>query len=401
MIQKRVDSRTYPSYLASYKSDGLRLYTRIDVPASPTPDEGYPVVIFVHGYRGFDLAPSLNFYYGEDSYYHDLVEAYVGSGFVVLTPGLRGHGSIDGLPAEGIEYMAAWDNGSYLVPVFYAIDVLNLLDGLATFTEEHLNLKRVNLSGHSQGGDVVLTALAIAGEGSAVNTPIHAASIWSGTFSPRFTQAETFEAMHKSSQAFTAGDGTWNGTAVSADGSVNRHFIFGYPGDWIESPHPNEWTWQKETWSIPTVDQAIKLKLNEMYGAINKFVLDVDDLAFQVESTVGDKAKIIHDPRLVAAFEKIDAFTHERLISEKLILQYSDRDLFSPPAWNETLCHRVNDAGGQCTGFMYLENTHLLGVSEHRWFSSAEAKPGFDLAVKRDAAHFSAAAHNLIDKSLD
>lgn len=396
-IKKKNESLSFESYLAAYDSDELQLYTRIDVPEGPPPEAGFPVVVFVHGWRGIDDAPALDFYYAPDSYYHEMIEGYRNAGFVVLVPGLRGHGTIDDIPADGIEYLAAWDNGTYLSPVFYAIDVLNLLDGLDTLNITRIDPQRVNISGHSQGGDTVLFALAIAGEGSKVSQPIHAASIWSGTFASRNTQLQTYAPMQKTPQAFMSGDGTWTGSAIASDNSVNPHFIFWYPADWIESVDRKNWTWQNESWSVPTVGEALRTKLDQMYDAINKGVINIDDATFTLSVSENQKAIITHDPRLVKAMSAIDAFDKSEFLSEPLALQYSDRDFYSFPQWNEALCEQYSQAENNCYPFEYAENTHSLGVSKYPWFSSENAVPGLPLALRRDTALFLGRNPNTVD----
>ncbi|MEM7280748.1 MAG: alpha/beta fold hydrolase [Pseudomonadota bacterium] len=385
VLLNRESRRDYPSYLASYESDGLRLYTRIDVPRKLPPKTGYPVVVFVHGYRGIETAASLDFYYEEDSYYYQLIEAYVAAGFVVMTPGLRGHGTVNNVPADGLEFLAAWDGGSYLCPIFYAVDVLNLLESLSSFDKAPLDQKRINLMGHSQGGDTVLTVLAVVGEDSTVNTQINGASIWSGTFAPRIEQLMSYHPMQTSAEAFLSGDGTWNGTAKSDDGRINKHFVFGYPPEWIEDPRPENWTWQKDTWR-KTFREAAQSKLDDMYDSINEHVADLTDATFNLRSSVD----IQHDPRLLRAFEQIDAIRYPHLLTEPLVLQYSDRDFYSPPSWNIDLCQTLVSAGNLCEHHLYPQNTHLLGVSQYQWFSDQDAQPGFEIAIQRDVQFFSA-----------
>lgn len=382
------DNKASDSYLAAYESDNLRVYTRIDIPLSAPPDPGYPVVVFVHGWVGVEAAPELDFYYGDDNNYGQMIDAYTMAGFVVFTPGWRGHGTVKGVPADGIEFMHAWDNGSYLSPVFYAIDVLNLIDGLESFSTARVDLDRINLSSHSQGGDVALIALAVAGEGSKVINAVHAASIWSGTFPSRFTQLETYWPMQKSPEAFMSGDGTWTGTATGKNGAVNERFVFGYPSDWIETIDREEWTWQNDTWSEPGVVDAIRFKLDQMYAAINAYVNDIDAAGYQL--AVGDSGfySILHDARVADTLQLIGGFDAKEYLSEPLALQHSDRDFYSFPEWNADLCRRVNAAGGTCHDFEYPENTHSLRVSDHRWFSSEQAVPGFSYAIQRDIALF-------------
>ncbi len=98
--------------MASYRSDGLRVYTRVDVPPGPMPAGGWPVIIFSHGWVGAAGAPSYGFQYSANSYYGDELDAWIKAGFVVLTPGFRGHGTVSGIPAEGLEYIEAYDDGS-------------------------------------------------------------------------------------------------------------------------------------------------------------------------------------------------------------------------------------------------------------------------------------------------
>ena len=391
-IEERMTSVAHESFMASYESDGLRVYTRFDIPPSPMPSTGYPVVIFAHGWVGIDRAPSLDFYYGDDNNYGEMINAYVEAGFAVLTPGWRGHGTVNGIAADGIEFMQAWDNGSYLSPVFYAIDVLNLLDSLSSVSE--LDLDKINLVAHSQGGDVALITLAVAGEGSKVRNEFHAASIWSGNIPSRFTQLETFWPMQSSPEAFMSGDGTWSGTAIGADGRVNERLVFAYPADWIGTVNIDEWTWQKDTWSISNVPDAIIVKLDQMYNTINTYVEEIDDADYKMARADSPAFAILHDARVADAMHKIDAFDKEQFLTEPLALHHSDRDFYSVPEWNADLCKRANLAGGLCFDFTYPGNTHSLRVSEYEWFSPVGTEAGFPFAIQRDIALFSGVEPN-------
>ena len=183
-------------------------------------------MVFVHGWEGIDAAPRFDFGYKPESLYSRYIDAFVDAGYVVLTPGLRGHGTLDGAPAEGIEFLQAWDNGSYLSPVFYAIDVLNLVNGLQTLEQVDwskwggeqiepfiLDAGNIHLNGHSQGGDAALMALAVSGEGSSFENAITTGSIWSGCFGTRFDQVRMYGPMAATLEAFMSGDGTWTGRA--------------------------------------------------------------------------------------------------------------------------------------------------------------------------------------------
>ncbi len=397
-------SPPYSTFVASYHSDGLLNYARVDIPATVMPVEGFPVVLFAHGWVGKENAPDYGFGYDTQSFTGKIVDAYVDAGFVVVTPGHRGHGTIDNQPAAGIEFMQRWDNSSYLMPSFYAIDLLNLLEGLdhlnnndwvqwghAAPKTPKLNLSAINLSAHSQGGDVALTALAISGEGSSINNTIKSASIWSGNIPDRFTQAETFGPMASSLQAFMSGDGKWTGSAVGQDGSINPNFIFAWPADWIGTldTQSKDWSWQQETWNIPTVEAAVRKQYNTMYATLNHFVRDIENANFNLSVDPQGKIQIKHPMKIAQQMRAIGGFFATEFLTEPLSLHFSDRDYYSFPVWNTNLTKRINLKGGEATAFIYPGNTHSLKLSKHRWFSPIGTHEGFSSALKRDLLLFS------------
>ena len=394
-------SGPYETYMASYGSDGLRIYTRIDLPNSKPPAGGYPVIVFCHGWVGIEAAPQFHFSYTPASMYAELIDGYVDAGFVVLTPGYRGHGTVGGVPADGIEYMSSWDNATYLAPTFYAIDVLNLIAGLGSIEEIvfvsaadaktrkiDIDASRTFLSGHSQGGDVVLTALAIAGEGSGFAASIAAASISDGTFAPRLEQLEFYSALQGTRRSFLSGDGSWTGTAVGADGSVNPDFRFGYPPEWIETPQPSEWTWQADRWPDIPVSEAVELRTRELYEKLNAQVVDLARANFS--STLGADGEpfLAHDDRVSRGMSAIGGFNRPQYLSEPLLLHYSDQDFYSPPDWNLQLCRKANASGGNCAAFLYENKSHLMRASEYEWFSPPGTKDSYRTILARDIRFF-------------
>ncbi|MDJ0918169.1 MAG: hypothetical protein QNJ05_10415 [Woeseiaceae bacterium] len=361
----------------------------MDIPTTASPAGGFPVVLFLHGWVGIDGAPSFDFYLKGESSYQAMIDFYVDAGYVVLTPGFRGHGG-----ADGIDFMAAWDNGSYVSPVFYAIDTLNLIDSLDSVAGQadmaelfDIDTEHVFLASHSQGGDVALIAAAVAGEGSRLRHGVAGTSIWAGTFQSRFVQLETYYPMQTTTEAFFAGDGSWNGTPVGDDGTVNKHFVFAYPSDWIGTTDRSTWTWQHETWSLPSVADAWNVKLEQMYSAVNESVEDIDGASYAIVQEDG-VASIRHDERVEAAMAEIGAFHTPEYLTEPLSLHFSDRDFYSFPDWNHELCRRVNGAGGDCTAHAYPGTNHSLRVSEHRWFSPEGTGDGFAVALQRDQRRF-------------
>jgi len=389
------------SAVVAYESDGLRVYSRMDVPAQPPPAAGYPVLVFVHGWVGRQAAPEYDFAPAAESQTAQLIKTYVDAGFVVLTPGLRGHGTVNGIAAEGIEFLDAWDNASYLSPIFYAIDVLNLVAGIphletmprpasSGIADIRIDLENIHIQGHSQGADAALTALAVSGEGSSLSPALKSGSIWSGCFGPRLEQASIYGPMASSLQAFMSGDGSWTGTATGSDGSVNPDFVFGYPPDWIATVDPKspDWTWQANSWPLPTVAMALQQKFTEMYSVINAGVADIDDAEFSLSQEAGGKTVVQHDPRIVAAMSQIGGYDKPQFLTEPIHFHYSDQDYYSPPRWNEDLAARINQNGGSARTYVYPQNNHSLRVSPYPWFSRGEVREGFPMMLRRDLALF-------------
>ena len=390
------------TFLLSYQSDRLALFARLDIPALPAPAKGYPIVVLAPGWLPREQAVNWDFAVEGASTTATVIAGLVDEGFAVVTAGYRGRGKVDSLQAEGIEFRDAWGNGSYLSPIFYAIDTLNLLAGLKSLDQQswekwlpeqeppRFDYSRVSLWGHSQGGDVALTALAVSGHNARFPQSIHAASIWSGNIADRFTQANTFGPMATTTEAFMSGDGSWNASAVGKNGELNAEFIFPYPADWIGTVDPTskEWTWQAEQWSTATVFEAKKAKHEEMYSTLNRYVKDMGEISFSIARNEFGRTSIKHDPQLTPIMPMIGGYHFARHIEPPLLLHISDRDYYSFPIWNHQLADQIAARGGSARVHIYPGNTHSLQLSKHRWFTPAESRAGAPLALARDAKIF-------------
>jgi pimeloyl-ACP methyl ester carboxylesterase len=383
------------SLMLSYSSDGLGLYARLELPAAPAPAGGYPVVLFLHGYVGADAAPDYPFSCNEGGYYAPVINAWADAGYAVLMPGYRGHGTVAGKPADGHDWITTWDNGTYLSPVFYAVDALNLLAaapgigglGIDTGTGPvQLDLSKVHAVGHSQGGDVGAIVLAATGEGAANGLSVASGALWSGTYVDRFTQLQTYPPMETALEAFMAGDGIWTGTATGADGKVNPNFVFGYPPNWIGTLDQANWDWQKDQWSAPSVRAAVEIKLDEMYATLNAQVKDAGQWSWAITERADGGFTVVHDARLVPLMRAIGAFDLPQYMKEPLNLHFSDRDFYSAPDVNIALCENANAAGGTCQAFEYPGNTHELTKAAEAWFSPEGTTDGWPLMLRRDQA---------------
>ncbi|HSX15004.1 MAG TPA: alpha/beta fold hydrolase [Candidatus Saccharimonadales bacterium] len=132
------DQGGYHSYIASYTSDGLKIFALLAVPTSPEPAGGWPVIIFNHGY----IDPAQ---YQTASSYRDWVATLARAGFMVVKPDYRGNAGSQGQP-----------EGGHFSPV-YAYDVLNLISTLKQYPKANAN--RIGLFGHSMGGHVSLRTI--------------------------------------------------------------------------------------------------------------------------------------------------------------------------------------------------------------------------------------------------
>jgi cephalosporin-C deacetylase-like acetyl esterase len=130
----------YNQYIASYKSDGLKIDGLLTVPKGDKPSSGWPVIIFNHGY----IPPEQ---YRTTERYVAYVDAFARNGYIVFKPDYRGNGSSEGQP-----------EGAYYSPA-YAADVLNALSSLKRFPDADPN--RIGMWGHSMGGNITLRDIVV------------------------------------------------------------------------------------------------------------------------------------------------------------------------------------------------------------------------------------------------
>jgi uncharacterized protein len=142
----------YATYVAAYQSENLRIQGLLTVPMGDVPPEGYPGVVFIHGY-----VPPKSYVTTEK--YEDYLQYLSRNKLVVFKIDLRGHGESEGEP-----------NGAYFSGD-YVIDTLHARASLARMPE--VNPAKIGLWGHSMAGNVVLRAMA-------VDPSIHAGVIWAG-----------------------------------------------------------------------------------------------------------------------------------------------------------------------------------------------------------------------------
>ncbi|KPJ70314.1 peptidase [Microgenomates bacterium DG_75] len=142
----------YDRYIASYKSDGLKIYALLTVPQGEKPETGWPVIVFNHGY----IQPEQ---YRTTESYVAYTDAFSRNGYIVFKPDFRGHGNSEGKP-----------EGAYYSPA-YTVDVLNAVASMKKY--EDADPERIGMWGHSMGGMIVLRSMVVTGD-------IKAGEIWAG-----------------------------------------------------------------------------------------------------------------------------------------------------------------------------------------------------------------------------
>ncbi len=142
----------YSRYLASYQSEGNKIFALLTVPQGTAPATGWPVVVFNHGY----IPPEQ---YRTTERYIAYVDAFARNGYIVFRSDYRGHGSSEG---EAV--------GGYSTPA-YTVDVLNAVASIKRFAGADPD--RIGMWGHSMGGQITLRAMVVTDD-------IKAGVIWAG-----------------------------------------------------------------------------------------------------------------------------------------------------------------------------------------------------------------------------
>lgn len=142
----------YSQYLASYRSDRLKIFALLTVPEGNPPSGGWPAIIFSHGY----IPPAQ---YRTAERYTAYTDAFSRNGYVVFKPDYRGHGDSEG------EALGAYGSG------VYTVDVLNALSSIKKYPK--VNPSKIGMWGHSMGGFITLRSMV-------VNKDIKVGVIWAG-----------------------------------------------------------------------------------------------------------------------------------------------------------------------------------------------------------------------------
>jgi dipeptidyl aminopeptidase/acylaminoacyl peptidase len=153
IIEQALDNgANYARYIASYESEGNKIYGLLTIPFGDVPEGGFKAIVFNHGYIPPDT-------YQTTERYVAYVDALAQSGFVVFKIDMRGHGNSEGDPI-----------GSYFSPG-YTIDAISALKSLQKM--DIIDPNGIGMWGHSMAGNLVLRAML-------VEPAIKAGVIWAG-----------------------------------------------------------------------------------------------------------------------------------------------------------------------------------------------------------------------------
>ena len=153
VIEEKLSNGTnYEQYIASYLSEGLKIYGLLTVPLKDKPVDGYPAIIFVHGYIPPDEYSTTGNY---PTYQARLARA----GFVTYKPDLRGHGNSEGEPVSA-HYSEK-----------YVVDTMNAIAYLKNYKD--VDTDKIVYWGHSNGGEIGLRV-------ALISPDVKAASLWAG-----------------------------------------------------------------------------------------------------------------------------------------------------------------------------------------------------------------------------
>ena len=195
VIEQTLDNGSnYKRYIASYKSENLKIFGLLTVPDGAPPKGGFPAIIFNHGF----IPPAQ---YVTTQRYVAYQDGFAKSGYVTFKSDYRGHGNSEGTPS------GAYGSNAY------TIDVLNATTSVEKLS--YVNPNKIGMWGHSMGGFLTLRALVVRPE-------IKASVIWGGVVAsyPDMLTKWTRKTPYPTDQK------TWRGTFTALYGTPEQNPTF-------------------------------------------------------------------------------------------------------------------------------------------------------------------------------
>lgn len=142
----------FSRYIASYQSEGNKIYGLLTVPNTEKPGKGFPIIAFLHGYIPPDQ-------YKTTERYVEYQAGLARNGFITYKIDLRGHGESEG-QAVSAHFSEA-----------YVVDTLNAVNSLKQYPDA--NPEKIGIWGHSNGGQIGLRSMVVFDE-------VNAGVFWAG-----------------------------------------------------------------------------------------------------------------------------------------------------------------------------------------------------------------------------
>lgn len=188
----------YDRYIASYQSEGLKIYALMTVPWGEKPATGWPAIAFNHGYIPPDQ-------YRTTERYVAYVDGFARSGYVVFRSDYRGHADSEGRA-----------RGAYGSPD-YTIDVLNAVAALQRHPD--VDPERIGMWGHSMGGYITLRSMVVSDD-------IRAGVIWAGVVASYPDLLERWRRRSSSGVRPTPRPTSWRNVLTELFGSPEENPAF-------------------------------------------------------------------------------------------------------------------------------------------------------------------------------
>jgi len=154
----------YSRYIASYMSEGNKIYGLLTIPETNKPENGFPIIAFIHGYIDPDV-------YQTTSRYEAYQDGLARERFITFKIDLRGHGNSEGEAVNG-HFSEA-----------YVVDTLNSIASLKKLPEA--DASKIGIWGHSNGGEIGLRSMVVSEE-------IKAGVFWAGVVGSFEGMLETY-----------------------------------------------------------------------------------------------------------------------------------------------------------------------------------------------------------------
>ena len=244
----------YKRHIASYQSEGNKIYGLLTVPLREKPPSGWPVIIFNHGY----IPPAQ---YRTTERYVAYTDAFSRNGYIVFKSDYRGHGISQGEAAGGYGSNA------------YTIDILNALSSVKKHPDA--DPRRIGMWGHSMGGHITLRSMV-------VDKDIKAGVIWGGVVASYPDLIERWRRRNLTPRPMPSGRGSWRDLLTETYGSPaeNPRFWSSISANSYLSniSGPLELHHGENDTSVPVeFSRLLKTQLDQVGKKVNLFTYPGDD----------------------------------------------------------------------------------------------------------------------------